>query len=187
MPQTPCLGLGPIHLRDLGFREPPKGILLPPHALLSYALSLPRPQMHSLRLLSQNLPSQIFQSMSDNLRPPQPLHQRSLCSNRPPHQPPHRCTGTRFRLHGMPPTAKEQGTQPHIHQPKSLGKPDIQPPQPREPSPPASTLFPHPQGTSRPHSPPCAEIEPRHPGGGEGGGLGEQCIGFPHPIPLQYL
>ncbi|CAF95027.1 unnamed protein product, partial [Tetraodon nigroviridis] len=38
-------------------------------------------QMHSLRLLSQNLPSQIFLSMSDNVRPVQPLNNRCIRTN----------------------------------------------------------------------------------------------------------
>ncbi|KAJ3607978.1 hypothetical protein NHX12_025029 [Muraenolepis orangiensis] len=37
--------------------------------------------MHSLRLLSQNQPSQIFLSMSDNLRPVQPLNHRCMRTN----------------------------------------------------------------------------------------------------------
>lgn len=39
------------------------------------------PQMHSLRLLSQNQPSQIFLSMSDNFRPVQPLNNRCIRTN----------------------------------------------------------------------------------------------------------
>ncbi|KAB1266142.1 Carbonic anhydrase-related protein 10 [Camelus dromedarius] len=38
-------------------------------------------QMHSLRLLSQNQPSQIFLSMSDNFRPVQPLNNRCIRTN----------------------------------------------------------------------------------------------------------
>lgn len=38
-------------------------------------------QMHSLRLLSQNQPSQIFLSMSDNVRPVQPLNNRCIRTN----------------------------------------------------------------------------------------------------------
>uniref|UniRef100_A0A3Q1CPV9 Alpha-carbonic anhydrase domain-containing protein n=1 Tax=Amphiprion ocellaris TaxID=80972 RepID=A0A3Q1CPV9_AMPOC len=37
--------------------------------------------MHSLRLLSQNQPSQIFLSMSDNVRPVQPLNNRCIRTN----------------------------------------------------------------------------------------------------------
>uniref|UniRef100_A0A3Q1G117 Carbonic anhydrase 10 n=1 Tax=Acanthochromis polyacanthus TaxID=80966 RepID=A0A3Q1G117_9TELE len=39
------------------------------------------PQMHSLRLLSQNEPYKIFLSMSDNTRPTQPLLQRCIRTN----------------------------------------------------------------------------------------------------------
>ncbi|MED6258875.1 hypothetical protein ATANTOWER_013602 [Ataeniobius toweri] len=39
------------------------------------------PQMHSLRLLSQNEPYKIFLSMSDNTRPAQPLLQRCIRTN----------------------------------------------------------------------------------------------------------
>ncbi|ELW62249.1 Carbonic anhydrase-related protein 10 [Tupaia chinensis] len=38
-------------------------------------------EMHSLRLLSQNQPSQIFLSMSDNFRPVQPLNNRCIRTN----------------------------------------------------------------------------------------------------------
>eukprot|EP00064_Thunnus_orientalis_P001045 superscaffoldBa00000064_g1046 len=38
-------------------------------------------KMHSLRLLSQNQPSQIFLSMSDNVRPVQPLNNRCIRTN----------------------------------------------------------------------------------------------------------
>lgn len=38
-------------------------------------------QMHSMRLLSQNQPSQIFLSMSDNVRPVQPLNNRCIRTN----------------------------------------------------------------------------------------------------------
>ncbi|KAH0626451.1 hypothetical protein JD844_001429 [Phrynosoma platyrhinos] len=55
--------------------------------------------IHSLRLLSQNLPSQIFRSMSDNSRPLQPLLHRSLRGNRDPRRPTRRCKGANFRLH----------------------------------------------------------------------------------------
>uniref|UniRef100_A0A673LB46 Carbonic anhydrase Xa n=1 Tax=Sinocyclocheilus rhinocerous TaxID=307959 RepID=A0A673LB46_9TELE len=37
--------------------------------------------MHSMRLLSQNQPSQIFLSMSDNVRPVQPLNNRCIRTN----------------------------------------------------------------------------------------------------------
>ena len=37
--------------------------------------------MHSMRLLSQNQPSQIFLSMSDNVRPVQPLDNRCIRTN----------------------------------------------------------------------------------------------------------
>lgn len=61
---------------------------------------LPR-QMHSLRLLSQNPPSQIFQSLSGNGRPLQPLAHRALRGNRDPRHPERRCRGPNYRLHGM--------------------------------------------------------------------------------------
>lgn len=58
-------------------------------------------QMHSLRLLSQNPPSQIFQSLSGNGRPLQPLAHRALRGNRDPRHPERRCRGPNYRLHGM--------------------------------------------------------------------------------------
>lgn len=66
-------------------------------------------QMHSLRLLSQNPPSQIFQSLSGNGRPLQPLAHRALRGNRDPRHPERRCRGPNYRLHGMvqsPPTPR---------------------------------------------------------------------------------
>nr|KAF6409176.1 carbonic anhydrase 11 [Rousettus aegyptiacus] len=56
-------------------------------------------QMHSLRLLSQNPPSQIFQSLSGNGRPLQPLAHRALRGNRDPRHPERRCRGPNYRLH----------------------------------------------------------------------------------------
>lgn len=44
-------------------------------------LCLSSSKMHSLRLLSQNQPSQIFLSMSDNVRPVQPLNNRCIRTN----------------------------------------------------------------------------------------------------------
>lgn len=43
--------------------------------------SMSSSKMHSLRLLSQNQPSQIFLSMSDNVRPVQPLNNRCIRTN----------------------------------------------------------------------------------------------------------
>lgn len=60
----------------------------------------PPQQMHSLRLLSQNPPSQIFQSLSGNGRPLQPLAHRALRGNRDPRHPERRCRGPNYRLHG---------------------------------------------------------------------------------------
>ena len=47
----------------------------------SFPVSLFYLKMHSLRLLSQNQPSQIFLSMSDNIRPVQPLNNRCIRTN----------------------------------------------------------------------------------------------------------
>ncbi|XP_060145716.1 carbonic anhydrase-related protein 11 isoform X1 [Globicephala melas] len=66
---------------------------------LQFPNPLPR-QMHSLRLLSQNPPSQIFQSLSGNGRPLQPLAHRALRGNRDPRHPERRCRGPNYRLHG---------------------------------------------------------------------------------------
>ncbi|KAM7382198.1 hypothetical protein PAMA_012861 [Pampus argenteus] len=49
--------------------------------LMNKPVYLTRMQMHSLRLLSQNQPSQIFLSMSDNVRPVQPLNNRCIRTN----------------------------------------------------------------------------------------------------------
>ncbi|KAM7334090.1 hypothetical protein ACRRTK_007410 [Alexandromys fortis] len=51
------------------------------HAVVSVAPRGSEERMHSLRLLSQNQPSQIFLSMSDNFRPVQPLNNRCIRTN----------------------------------------------------------------------------------------------------------
>ncbi|XP_029425167.1 carbonic anhydrase-related protein 11 isoform X2 [Nannospalax galili] len=68
--------------------------------LIDRALNITSLQMHSLRLLSQNPPSQIFQSLSGNGRPLQPLAYRALRGNRDPRHPERRCRGPNYRLHG---------------------------------------------------------------------------------------
>ncbi|XP_039190949.1 carbonic anhydrase-related protein 11 [Crotalus tigris] len=73
--------------------------------LIDRPINITSVQIHSLRLLSQNLPSQIFRSMSDNSRPLQPLLHRSLRGNRDPRRPTKRCKGASYRLH-------VDGTQP---------------------------------------------------------------------------
>uniref|UniRef100_A0A8C9FDL7 Carbonic anhydrase-related protein 10 n=1 Tax=Pavo cristatus TaxID=9049 RepID=A0A8C9FDL7_PAVCR len=50
-------------------------------SLLRHAAGRKSYKMHSLRLLSQNQPSQIFLSMSDNFRPVQPLNNRCIRTN----------------------------------------------------------------------------------------------------------
>lgn len=50
-------------------------------SLFSLSPSVSSSKMHSLRLLSQNQPSQIFLSMSDNVRPVQPLNNRCIRTN----------------------------------------------------------------------------------------------------------
>ncbi|XP_074163487.1 carbonic anhydrase-related protein 11 isoform X1 [Sminthopsis crassicaudata] len=67
--------------------------------LIDRALNVTSLQMHSLRLLSQNPPSQIFQSLSGNGRPLQPLAHRALRGNRDPRHPERRCRGPNYRLH----------------------------------------------------------------------------------------
>uniref|UniRef100_A0A8D2Q8U8 Carbonic anhydrase-related protein 11 n=1 Tax=Varanus komodoensis TaxID=61221 RepID=A0A8D2Q8U8_VARKO len=67
--------------------------------LVDRPINITSVQIHSLRLLSQNLPSQIFRSMSDNSRPLQPLLHRSLRGNRDPRRPTRRCKGANYRLH----------------------------------------------------------------------------------------
>lgn len=52
-----------------------------PESLLFSSLLRLSSKMHSLRLLSQNQPSQIFLSMSDNVRPVQPLNNRCIRTN----------------------------------------------------------------------------------------------------------
>ncbi|KAB0367413.1 hypothetical protein FD755_020737, partial [Muntiacus reevesi] len=49
--------------------------------IMNKPVYITRMQMHSLRLLSQNQPSQIFLSMSDNFRPVQSLNNRCIRTN----------------------------------------------------------------------------------------------------------
>ncbi|KAK1794186.1 hypothetical protein P4O66_011086 [Electrophorus voltai] len=49
--------------------------------LMNKPIYVTKMQMHSMRLLSQNQPSQIFLSMSDNVRPAQPLNNRCIRTN----------------------------------------------------------------------------------------------------------
>uniref|UniRef100_A0A8C5QUX2 Carbonic anhydrase-related protein 10 n=1 Tax=Leptobrachium leishanense TaxID=445787 RepID=A0A8C5QUX2_9ANUR len=49
--------------------------------IMNKPIYITRMQMHSLRLLSQNQPSQIFSSMSDNYRPVQTLNNRCIRTN----------------------------------------------------------------------------------------------------------
>ncbi|KAK7167894.1 hypothetical protein R3I94_002074 [Phoxinus phoxinus] len=49
--------------------------------LMNRPIYISQIEMQSLRLLSQNQPSQIFLSMGDNMRPTQPLHQRCIRTN----------------------------------------------------------------------------------------------------------
>ncbi|XP_067834834.1 carbonic anhydrase-related protein 10-like [Heptranchias perlo] len=49
--------------------------------IIDQSIAINSVQMHSLRLLSQNEPSRLFHSMSGNVRPPQPVNQRSLRTN----------------------------------------------------------------------------------------------------------
>uniref|UniRef100_A0A4W4E0A9 Alpha-carbonic anhydrase domain-containing protein n=1 Tax=Electrophorus electricus TaxID=8005 RepID=A0A4W4E0A9_ELEEL len=63
--------------------------------LMNKPIYISQMEMQSLRLLSQNQPSQIFLSMSDNMRPPQPLHQRCIRTNINFHQPVRNCPNNR--------------------------------------------------------------------------------------------
>ncbi|XP_028928605.1 carbonic anhydrase-related protein 11 isoform X1 [Ornithorhynchus anatinus] len=67
--------------------------------LIDQPLNITSLQMHSLRLLSQNPPSQIFQSLSGNTRPLQPLAHRALRGNTDFQHPERRCRGPKYRLH----------------------------------------------------------------------------------------
>uniref|UniRef100_A0A803KDW2 Carbonic anhydrase-related protein 11 n=1 Tax=Xenopus tropicalis TaxID=8364 RepID=A0A803KDW2_XENTR len=70
-------------------------------------LNITSMQMHSLRLLSQNQPSQIFQSMSDNFRPVQPLFHRGLRGNLDFRKPGRKCKGANYKLHIDRPTSSK--------------------------------------------------------------------------------
>ncbi|KAG5262291.1 hypothetical protein AALO_G00273550 [Alosa alosa] len=49
--------------------------------LMNKPIYMTKMQVHSMRLLSQNDPSVIFLSMSDNVRPAQPLNNRCIRTN----------------------------------------------------------------------------------------------------------
>ncbi|XP_029440298.1 carbonic anhydrase-related protein 11 [Rhinatrema bivittatum] len=66
--------------------------------VIDQALNVTSMQMHSLRLLSQHRALHVFQSMSDNVRPVQPLFQRGLRGTLDYRRPGRRCTGARYRL-----------------------------------------------------------------------------------------
>nr|XP_033817983.1 carbonic anhydrase-related protein 11 isoform X2 [Geotrypetes seraphini] len=66
--------------------------------IIDQPLNITSMQMHSLRLLSRHPARNIFQSMSDNVRPAQPLYQRGLRSNLDYRRPGRRCTGPSYRL-----------------------------------------------------------------------------------------
>ncbi|XP_076853612.1 carbonic anhydrase-related protein 10 isoform X2 [Brachyhypopomus gauderio] len=63
--------------------------------LMNKPIYISQMEMQSLRLLSQNQPSQIFLSMSDNMRPPHPLHQRCIRTNINFQQPVRNCPNNR--------------------------------------------------------------------------------------------
>ncbi|XP_043944814.1 carbonic anhydrase-related protein 10-like [Protopterus annectens] len=67
--------------------------------IIDKPLSITSVQIHSLRLLSQNQQSQIFQSMSDNFRPVQPLMNRSIRANLDFRRPGRKCRGSNYKLH----------------------------------------------------------------------------------------
>ncbi|XP_078064893.1 carbonic anhydrase-related protein 10-like, partial [Mustelus asterias] len=67
--------------------------------LLDQYITITSVQMHSLRLLSQDRPSALFQSMSDNYRLLQPLNSRTLRTNVDPQRKARKC----------PPTTKQPG------------------------------------------------------------------------------
>nr|XP_006005696.1 PREDICTED: carbonic anhydrase-related protein 11 isoform X2 [Latimeria chalumnae] len=67
--------------------------------IIDRPLTVTSVQMHSLRLLSQNLPSHIFHSMSDNSRPTQPLNNRNIRANLDFRKAGVKCQGPNFKLH----------------------------------------------------------------------------------------
>uniref|UniRef100_H3A5V0 Carbonic anhydrase-related protein 11 n=1 Tax=Latimeria chalumnae TaxID=7897 RepID=H3A5V0_LATCH len=70
--------------------------------IIDRPLTVTSVQMHSLRLLSQNLPSHIFHSMSDNSRPTQPLNNRNIRANLDFRKAGVKCQGPNFKLHVSP-------------------------------------------------------------------------------------
>ncbi|XP_053547005.1 carbonic anhydrase-related protein 10-like, partial [Bombina bombina] len=75
--------------------------------IIDRPLNITSVQMHSLRLLSQNHQSQIFQSMSDNFRPVQPLFHRGLRGNLDFRKPGRLCKGANYKLHVDRPTSSQ--------------------------------------------------------------------------------
>ncbi|XP_041038246.1 carbonic anhydrase-related protein 10-like [Carcharodon carcharias] len=91
-----------LHLEHLfpdsfGFITYPGSMTTPPchetvtWIILDRYITITSVQMHSLRLLSQDKPLAVFQSMSGNYRPVQPLNNRSLRTNVDPHRKVRKC------------------------------------------------------------------------------------------------
>ncbi|XP_073458797.1 carbonic anhydrase-related protein 11-like isoform X3 [Aquarana catesbeiana] len=99
------LSIEELYPESFGFLTYQGSMTIPPcyetvtWIIIDRPLNITSMQMHSLRLLSQNQPSQIFQSMSDNFRPVQPLFHRGLRGNLDFRKPGRKCKGANYKLH----------------------------------------------------------------------------------------
>ncbi|XP_066461859.1 carbonic anhydrase-related protein 11 isoform X2 [Eleutherodactylus coqui] len=99
------LSIEELYPESFGFLTYQGSMTIPPCYETATWIVIDRPlnitsmQMHSLRLLSQNQPSQIFQSMSDNFRPVQPLFHRGMRGNLDFSKPGRKCKGANYKLH----------------------------------------------------------------------------------------
>ncbi|XP_068097172.1 carbonic anhydrase-related protein 10-like isoform X2 [Hyperolius riggenbachi] len=99
------LSIEELYPESFGFLTYQGSMTIPPcyetatWIIIDRPLNITSMQMHSLRLLSQNQPSQIFQSMSDNFRPVQPLFHRGLRGNLDFRKPGRKCKGANYKLY----------------------------------------------------------------------------------------
>ncbi|KAJ1131242.1 hypothetical protein NDU88_009581 [Pleurodeles waltl] len=99
------LSIEDLYPENFGFLTYQGSMTVPPcyetvtWIIIDRPLNITSMQVHSLRLLSQSQPSEIFHSMSDNFRPVQPLFHRGLRGNIDFRKAGRKCKGANFKLH----------------------------------------------------------------------------------------
>ncbi|XP_078507048.1 carbonic anhydrase-related protein 11 [Lissotriton helveticus] len=99
------LSIEELYPENFGFLTYQGSMTVPPcyetvtWIIIDRPLNITSMQVHSLRLLSQSQPSEIFHSMSDNFRPVQPLFHRGLRGNIDFRKAGRKCKGANFKLH----------------------------------------------------------------------------------------